>query len=167
MKYFHLKGIHPAIGFYNPFKRWNKKDIRFTAEFNDSCKYNIGTRDQKDWNKLFGVDFTPLTPANSPTSVMVAWRYYNSTFQLGLYAHTEEFPVILPSKVISSQVGKFTGVLTLTKGFPGVLLEANGEVTGAVEWKFLNSTSKGRIINPWFGGSKTPPHNMNFNLKFQ
>lgn len=167
MKYYHIKGIHPAIGFYNPFKFWNKKDIKFEVQFNDSCKYELSKRDQKDWNKLFGVDFTPLTPANKPTSIMVAWRYYNSTFQLGLYAHTEEVPRILPDTVISSIKGKFNGVLKLTKSFPGTLLEANDKVTEAVEWKLLNNPTKGRIINPWFGGSKTPPHNMNFNLKFQ
>lgn len=159
MKYFHLKGIHPAIGLYNPFRRWNKKDIQFTVEFNDTCKYNIGTRDQKDWNKLFGVDFTPFTPANSPTSVMVAWRYYNDTFQLGLYTHTDNESRHLPTTVIDSSTGKFEGVLALTS--PVVYICANDITTEGMQ---LNLQKKGRIINPWFGGSKTPPHNMNFKL---
>jgi len=168
MKYFHIKGIHPALGLYNPIKFWKKKDIKFSAEFNDSCKYDVGKRDQKDWNKLVGVDFTPLNSANKPTSVMVAWRYYNDQFQLGLYTHTEDVSRTLPQDIVVIDK-KFTGSLDF-------ILKNDVLVSARFHYGTGNSVMKlsqpfqfktARIINPWFGGTNPPPKNMNFKLDWK
>ncbi len=168
MKYYHIKNIHPALGFYNPIKILKKKYIKFTVEFNDTCKYDVGKRDQKDWNKLIGVDFTPLSPANKPTSVMVAWRYYNDQFQLGLYAHTEEEPRILPQEIVAVNQA-FTGTLDF-------VLRENAVISATFHFNTGNDVIRlsspfkfkaARIINPWFGGTNPPPKNMNFKLDWE
>lgn len=59
--------------------------ISGSGYFTSESKYNLGTEDQYDWNKLVGYSQNPFVP--NENAMMIAWRYIPSRdeFQLCPY----------------------------------------------------------------------------------
>jgi hypothetical protein len=54
-------------------------------EFTDSCRYNLHSDDQHDWNKLFGVCAGIF--GIHTNSGRFAWRYSNGMIEISIYTY--------------------------------------------------------------------------------
>lgn len=66
------KGRHWPLMSPFPLLNIDQETIAYNVEFTLSCTYDIGTADQADINKLFGIGYFPHHHKNS---VRFGWRY--------------------------------------------------------------------------------------------
>lgn len=85
-----LKGFHRPLQLIPAcFKNMafgNNFELCKTIEFTDSCRYNLGTEDQYDWNKLFGV-CRGLFGIHKHSG-RFAWRYNTNTGTIEIAAYS-------------------------------------------------------------------------------
>lgn len=91
-KHIIYKGLHRPFPF--KIKGLNKIEehiIRKSFKFTESCRYNLYSEDQLDWNKLFGCSFGLF--GIHKNSVRFVWRYNLVTqkIEIGAYWYLEGF----------------------------------------------------------------------------
>lgn len=162
-----LKGFHFCLGFPRIVRG---STVRRTLRFTESCKYNLKTEDQYDWNKLIGVSLGLIGPRGhrNPVhwnSVRFGWRYnvQSDAFEISAYCYRNgirlDTPVIatffsnqsFSAEVISDDIAK------------RVHLRVNGKVLYSYEvpdGAKVGMSSWGWLLKPYFGGNRKSPHKM-------
>ncbi len=148
-----------------PFVRRVRGTCTFTEPF-----YDLEDVDQADWNKLIGISFNPLKPDQH--AIMIAWRYNTITnkVEVGPYFNvnsSRETPEriksglleIHPTIPIKFELDynkiKFWNVIT------GQYIIH--QVPTSLKTRFWTSF----LVQPWFGGNRTAPHNISINLDYE
>jgi hypothetical protein len=63
---------------------WRKTAFSRTVKFDESCRYDLGTDDQYDTNKLVGIGYLPHHHKNS---ARFGWRYWTDRGEIELSAY--------------------------------------------------------------------------------
>lgn len=158
----HKEGEHSSGLHLRSFIPRRKKDFKWVASLNHTCKYDHGDADQYDWNKLCGVAFSIFAVRHS---VMFGWRYNKQAdrFEIAFYAH-DGAGVSNRKMVKIAEVKTFEPIqlkMKLNRSFVDVWV--NGEKNTFFLKKKLPRFK--RLVFPWFGGNRPAPHTMNINLK--
>lgn len=84
-----LKGFHRPLQLIPACFKNIKSGLIFSLtkeiEFTDSCRYNLHSNDQYDWNKLFGVCAGIF--GIHTNSGRFAWRYNNGMIEIAIYTY--------------------------------------------------------------------------------
>lgn len=135
--------------------------LRFMAMFDSTCIYDIG-KDQSDWNKLTGLYYLS-SKGTHEYSVMVSWRWYNDSIELGYYMHLPDQP--LPVKGYLKSIPLNSIMMCEVSIVDNINTVIVGNTSYSVESININKNTKW-IVNPWFGGNKTAPHNIYIYLNY-
>lgn len=84
-----LKGFHRPLQLIPACFKNMRSGMIFSLtkeiEFTDSCRYNLHSDDQQDWNKLFGVCAGIF--GIHTNSGRFAWRYHNGMIEIAIYTY--------------------------------------------------------------------------------
>lgn len=155
MIYTIFKGWHFSFPWI-PRIYWNKDDYNWNVIFTNSCKYDHGTNDQLDWNKLVGIS-NHLNPRKD--SLRIVWRYNKETdlFEIALYTEkNKEFTAVEIASIKANE--KLT--INLKCYVTYALVEVKDKL-------FMASFQKEPLtlrLNPYFGGNLPAPHKMKLKL---
>jgi hypothetical protein len=131
--------------------------------FDESCAYNLGDEDQKDWNKLCGVSFgNPLS--NLDETAMIGWRYSLETdlIELNAYYHVNSdrfFTVPLAAISMCDQVGSAVLEIDYVKKWYTWSIVIQDDVVTHT-WGFDHNSIVCNEINFYFGGNEAAPHTV-------
>lgn len=155
MKYIIPKGWHFSLPWI-PKIHWNKDEYTWNITLNNSCKYDHGTDDQLDWNKLVGISNT-LNPRID--SLRIVWRYNKETdfFEIGLYTEkNKEFTAVQIASIKADETLK----INLKCYYTYALVEVKDKL-------FMANFQKEYVtigLRPYFGGNMPAPHTMKLNI---
>lgn len=155
----------------HPLKiHWNKKRLIFEFMFTESCKYNLGTEDQLDWNKYFGIGFGFNHHKNS---YRVGSRYdpISEKFLLSHYSYNHgvrSYPVMCPVDLnqhymcvigLNRAANSITNTLSVAESGDWKLIYAGG-----IDFDFNGVSRLGFNLWPYQGGNIPAPHKMDYML---
>ncbi len=131
------------------------------VRFTDSCRYDLGDGDQKDWNKLYGYCRGIL--GIHEDSVRVVWRYNKDTgmIELGLYRYMNG-KRIFPEHIFSVRIDED---ITVKLEFRSDDIYLNIITESRSEWEFVKSPfdyKKSLLFGCglYFGGNRTAPQDI-------
>jgi hypothetical protein len=129
--------------------------------FDDSCKYDLKTKDQADINKLCGLSYG----YHHYNSDRIGWRYLvnEDVFELLTYSYINgvRIPSVSLGKVKANEIFRVE-ISTKTKnGKRFVVFELN-DVCVSKEYKVSKVWIK-YTLGLYFGGNRTAPHDMKVN----
>lgn len=169
-RYIHQAGQHTSRPFQFPNIRRNRYVVRAAVQFGAASRYALPGAEQADWNKLFGLDFSPFTPGNWSESAYCAWRFYEGRFQLGLYAHGVRGSRILPEDggnwMDVPEGATVTVALVQDIEYWSLLVQIPGQNMKRFSCPAYVTGKWSRRLNPWFGGNNPAPSEVSFNLDF-
>lgn len=149
---------------YSPKFHFGKKRIVANVIFTESCRYNLGTPDQKDWNKLFGLSFG-LDPHKN--SARWSWRYNadSGLIELSPYCYLDSTRIMADdqARIISIPIGEQTELtITLDPAQYFFLYRKNIEMKPVLFTHLFYGKQPGwgLILNPYFGGNKAAQHKI-------
>lgn len=165
-KIIHIKGFNFSIlPKYSIIRR--PTEANYTVILNDSCKYNLDNGDQVDWNKLSGFTNNLFGSAIKSQTVMIAWRYYEDSFQFGLYLH--DYPNknrILPEDIeVIYTTQKYDTTIKLLMDDIGQLSVFFDDKEYDVPYQ-IKLNKYVRYVNSYFGGNRLTPQNMHYHLYY-
>lgn len=159
----HYSGLH-----INPFI--NKSELLCKVIFNETCKYNLETIDQLDFNKLIGLSFG----LHHNNSIRIGWRYDNINnkieicpyiYYLGNKPKGWEVPVI--SYINLNEQYYFKIKRTHDK----YIIEVLANTTDLISYYEFPITSSsipkfGYVLYPYFGGNRKAPHDIEIEIDY-
>lgn len=153
------KGKHRPNNRWPLFKfYWNKKNISGKYRFTESCRYNLHSADQEDWNKLIGLSFSFNPHKNS---ARIAWRYsiVNDCIELGYYIYADGQRSFKSITEVNIGVDVYTDIEKQTDRVK-FSIHANGIET--TEFVVNNFWGKGFMyhLGLYFGGNQTAPQDI-------
>lgn len=153
--------IIPA-GKHAPF-RWPEINcklqvIRYDISFTESCKYNIGSSDQGDVNKLFGIGFYPYHRINS---VRFGWNY-DKGYTIRIHAYWYIDGIRFMRYMGEVPIGKtYTYIITPTAKSHNLHIMGTGLYTNVP----VPCNRFSYLLGPYFGGNQVAPHDMEILMK--
>lgn len=137
------KGKHSFFKF--PKIVFNKKIIKVEIMFTDSCKYNLGNKNQLDWNKIIGFS----RGFHHHNSARLAWRWNPILEKIEI----TKYYYINKKRVIDEDI---------------IVVDLNKIVKLSIMFPENIRTCKiGYILFPFFGGNETAPHDINISLAYE
>ncbi len=129
--------------------------ISYQLTFTESCRYDLGTDDQQDWNKLFGVGFGLNHHKNS---VRFGWRYNPVTCLIEIasywYRDGERGSLqLVPVPIGSANIFS----ISIQPGDKVVFMQ-NGKPLDII--RMTTTKSPGFRLHPYFGGNRKAPHKI-------
>lgn len=144
---------------------WRKTSFSWIVKFDESCRYDLGTDDQYDVNKLVGIGYLLH---HHKDSARFGWRYWTDRkeIELSAYCYVNGRRVI--QHVCFCEIGKeYHLMLNATQicyhlhAYERYSSTCLGMVTiGHAHKKKLQYR-----LGTFFGGNRTAPHEMNIELK--
>jgi hypothetical protein len=157
------QGTHFAIP--NPWRLWLTR-VEGEATFTENSTYDLLDEDQKDWNKLTGITWTPLMP--NYDAAMVVWRYNldNSMFEVGpFFNDATGFVFPTPQEVISVPAGAEFGYAV---DYDGIAVTYGGlTVRKARPEEIVPNFFTSALITGWFGGSEVAPRTISYHIRMR
>lgn len=144
---------------------WNRKQFTWKVTFTESCRYDLGTVDQLDTNKLCGVGYFP--GFHHVDSARFGWRYNTSTslIELLAYCYVNKERIIKP--IAACEIDK-EYELRLYVGNGLYSLYATNPVTNAYAgYVTVRYTHRKKIqygLWPYFGGNQKAPQEIKIEL---
>lgn len=161
-KYTFKKGSHRALFSLPSFTC--QQEIHKKVIFSSNCKYDLGTDDQYDHNKLFGIGYLFH---HHTDSARFGWWYNIELDKMILSAYCylkgERFIKDLCSVELETP---YVCLLDLTEGKYGFRVYAmDGTLLSSLEIPKPHNKRLGYRLRPWFGGTSTAPHDMDLFLQ--
>jgi len=170
------KGWHYPL----PPSTWlsrNKNEFAQEVTFYDSCRYDLGTVDQGDTNKLFGfaylrsiyrpagVKWWQLWNYQHGESARFGWRYIieTSMWELSAYCHVNRQSVIIPICSVPVRTGYITQIV-IEDGHYIFRVYRNMYRVGGCSVAFTHGLKWQAQLGPYFGGNRKAPHRMKIRL---
>lgn len=135
--------------------------LKVKVTFNESCIYNYGEINQWDWNKLVGIKKSLFFPKKN--SFMIGWRWNSDKDRLELtpYYHDGEGNNHFNDRgvfYVSREELKDPITIKIdTSGF-NTSFSLNSRNYSYYSTSPCYIEGGGWLINPWWGGTKLPPH---------
>lgn len=143
------------------------KELVYTVTFDKSCIYQLPDN-YDQWNKLIGIDLSPLTPGNHGPSVFIVWRWKNAALELAAYWNNKSadffYQPLLRIENHDFNTAPYLPVFA-------AIAFSNNSVLFEVEVKAqrksyalsgIKSAAPAREISPYFGGKYSAPHTISF-----
>ena len=155
---------------FNLLGRTSKIDtVRGKFAFHDNSRYDFkGDPDQKDWNKMIGIQFWRglkglLNPNNN--NIMIAWRYsVEGYWEVAPFVNrNKKWEIGRPIKVPSQRKFVLYELVRTKKGVWSVTLMC-GNYFSSQSFS-VNEKRKARLIDPWFGGEDNDSKGLPFGGK--
>ena len=146
------------------FKSRNKPErVSWRIIFEESCIYDLGDGDQKDWNKLCGLFFNTLNTLDN--TVMVGWRYNLKTgrMELNAYYHVDksrEFTKPLLDVALGEPFQVDILVDYDEKNYSVVLNRLSDGKQVRDSKAFFHDDTNCLEINTYFGGNREAPKDL-------
>jgi hypothetical protein len=158
--YIILRGEHYST---HPFKLYTgKTSLPVVVNFDESCRYDLGTIDQLDVNKLAGVSF-----GNHETnSIRIGWAYNLTTQKMDLFAYCYQNTARIINAIGSCNLSEEVSI-KLELNFKAHSFKIS--LAGAASQEFAYnypSLKVGYYLFPYFGGNIPAPHDMTIYMDF-
>ena len=138
---------------------WKKEHFKWEIVFDESCKYNLLSEDQWDWNKLVGVKKN-INPRKSSARWVWRWNLDQQAIEIGAYI--ENNYVFEYKTMMFLQINK-KAMLYLSLTDTECLFQIDN---GVVEIFPINVKSALLFKSfPYFGGNRSAPHCMKLKIK--
>lgn len=147
------RGILPNLGIH-----FGRDRMSYEVTFTESCRYDLGSSDQLDWNKLFGWSYG----LHHKNSIRVGWRYFKEQdcIELSLYCYINGTRVI--NQFTKVGIGTSTRIqLTYIDGEVGVYTIEDNFFIGDGNLTLPFKKTCGYDLGLYFGGNRPAPHKMN------
>lgn len=159
---------------FHPIKfHWEVKRLIIDFMFTDSCAYDLGTVDQFDWNKVFGIGFGFSHHKNS-YRIGSCYDVLSKRMQLAHYSYNKgrrEYPYMCAVE-LNQQVRSIISfsrstntisnrIVIFENGVEKVLYEGN------IHFDFTKVAKWGVVLFPFFGGDRTALHDMKHLLDYK
>lgn len=153
-KYTILEGEHYSTHSIKIYT--GKTSLPFSVNFDESCRYDLGTIDQLDVNKLAGVSF-----GNHETnSIRIGWAYNLITQKMDLFAYCYENGTRLIHPIGNCNLSEDVSI-KLELNFNGNTFKISLAGSAFREFPYKYPALKaGYYLFPYFGGNNPAPHNM-------
>lgn len=152
------EGTHGS-SFRIPKLLFKPKQLSYNVEFTNSCRYNIGTDDQGDINKLFGIGYFPHHHNNS---VRVGWQYDTASAKMNIWAYwyknKQRQWAFLKSVDINT-----THCFSIRMENEEHIIDL-GDVSFSIQ---IPPRCVGYLLMPYFGGNQTAPHDIKIKLEHE
>ena len=161
MKKYTIKaGQH--YSFHLPKLYVGKKDFKITCQFTESCRYDLGTIDQLDINKLAGISFG----YHEINSIRIGWNYNWKNNKIDLYWYIYEDGFRRYGKIDSCEIGEVKEIeLLLLKDSKEFYIKTNN-ANLTVNYRYPELLI-GYYLFPYFGGEPYPaPHDVELYMSF-
>jgi hypothetical protein len=149
-------------GTHSPFRvpslLWSPNRIRYDVTFTESCRYNIGP-EQDDINKLFGIGYFPHHHDNS---VRFGWRYRNDIDIIEIMAYWYKDGQRDFAYLCSVEIGK-QWRYDLTIGQSNQSMHVVGKSVPYIVP--VRPRRMGYLLQPYFGGNMTAPHDIEIKMQ--
>ncbi len=153
------KGKHSSGLHFGPFFT-NK--ISFSAEFSESCIYNLGNSDQFDINKLIGFS----NGFHHKNSARIGWRAKGEQIEIVTYCYVDGVRIREEIMGLVAPGEKFFCVIKEI-GDLWVLQFQSLSHFSKFYVKRGKQTFWGYKLYPYFGGNNVAPHNMEIKIQIQ
>lgn len=153
-KYTIPKGEHSSD---HPIKLYTgKSSFNFSVNFDESCRYDLGTIDQLDINKLAGISFG----YHQTNSIRIGWAYNVINQNIDLYSYCYLNGNRLTDTIGSCSIGVDTSIkLNLNFKANTFNITLNGGTNHEFIYKYP-FLKLGYYLYPYFGGNNPAPHEM-------
>lgn len=143
---------------------WNRKIFCWKVTFTDSCRYDLGSPDQLDVNKLIGVGYLP---GHHKHSARFGWRYWNGTdvIELLAYCYVDGERVIRHLGYCKIGVEYRIELIAAHRHYFFTLDDAEGNAIAQADVMHENGRKLQYRLGVWFGGSKPAPHEIKIKLE--
>lgn len=146
--------------------RYSKKEKAKAFILTPSMVYNHAGRDQFDWNKLIGESFH--LSDNHKNSAIVGWRYSlkDTAVELSAYWHIDKELILVGNgrigPVLSANIGDTISVRInrILGDSVRIWIASKKDTIQETQAFSINVDRKSRLINPWFGGNRSAPHDI-------
>lgn len=144
---------------------WDCKSFTWWVKFTDSCRYDLGSDDQLDTNKLAGVGY--LFGGHHIDSARFGWRYNATTDLIELLAYCYVKKERIIKLIASCEIGKgYQLKLHVGDGIYSFSVSEVGRSAYAgyttVRYKHRKHLQYG--LWPYFGGNQKAPHEITIQL---
>lgn len=135
-------------------------ELNYMIIFSNNCVYDIDI-DQTDKNKLFGL--SPNLDVNwDNQSFRHSWYYNNDSIYLGAYVYDEKYgdkPLKIPIGTVCINEWVYLGIKDYKDS---VQFTCKNEIF--IIYLTHHDTTGYYIPSPYFGGNRTAPHDINFEI---
>lgn len=140
---------------YNTSKEFT---ISKLVTFTESCRYDLGSTDQYDINKLFGIGYFPWHHYNS---VRFGWRYdlFNKDIAIFSYWYSNKIRKYELLGSVEIDV-PYIYSISIYKNYHELFIFDNKFVPVMQHKVTMPSQKIGYYLKPFFGGNRTAPHDM-------
>jgi hypothetical protein len=157
------QGNHRALPIHFGF--WfRRKVFNWRVAFLDTCRYDLGTPDQLDINKLVGIGYLP---GHHTHSARFGWRYWIGRDDIELVAYC-----YVNGERITKHIGYLTigetygiGLYTTQTHYYFTLDDKDNNALADVEVMHNNKGWFQYRLGIYFGGNKTAPREMHIKLE--
>lgn len=157
-------GLHRALplcfGFW-----WRRNSFTWVVKFTDSCRYDLGSDDQFDINKLVGIGYLP---GHHKDSARFGWRYDTAKGQIEIltYCYVKGTRKIQPLCFCEIGKGYVLRLKILMNSYYLEVLERGEMPVIGYAWIDHNHNKQFKYrLGTYFGGNQVAPHKMTIELK--
>jgi hypothetical protein len=162
---------------------WRRTHFSWIVKFDESCRYDLGTDDQFDTNKLVGIGylsrprfivtkyfnkfwFWRLKPMHWTHSARFGWRYWTERKEIELSAYCYVSGRRVIQHICFCEIGKEYRI-ELRKLSTMYFFHAfgNGKLMGVAEVPYDHSKVIGYRLGTFFGGQSTCDHDITIEIK--
>lgn len=155
----------PVVWFFK-----KPKELVYTVTFDRSCIYQLPDN-YDQWNKLIGIDLSPLTPGNYGPSVFIVWRYKDNALEFAAYWNNKSadffYQPLLRIVNHDFALAPYLPVFaSISFSDNSVLFEAECKAQRkSYTLSGIKATAPAREISPYFGGKYPAPQKISFTYK--
>lgn len=144
---------------------WRKNSFSWVVKFTDSCRYDLGSEDQFDINKLIGIGYLP---GHHKDSARFGWRYWTERkeIELSAYCYVNGRRVI--QHVCFCGIGKeyrITIQVLSNSYYFDAYVPGSAKAAGIVTILHSHNKKFKYRLGAWFGGQARATHDMDIVLK--
>jgi hypothetical protein len=156
------KGSHFAEGALSNAGIFLGKSLEFSAAFNETNIYTLPGIEQADVNKLYGV--SDCGRHHMETSARFGWRWYQGRLEVLAFTHSDG--TWKHSDVLGvAELGRaYSFKIELSSDRRHYLYTFNNGTPVKMERGCSSASMAGYILNPYFGGTETAPHDMQLSI---
>jgi len=152
------KGRYYSNEWKPKFYCYSPTRITKTFIFTESCRYDLGTVDQLDVNKLFGIG---LGLNHHKNSIRLGWRYDLYMNNIALYAYDYNDKDRSSRYIGSVKIGDEVNLsirMNWKQNFYRIFV--NGKESCNIQYDFPSKFNIKTKLGVYFGGNRECPHNM-------
>ena len=158
-KYIIKVGQHYSFNF--PKLYFGKKIFICKVKFTESCKYDLGTIDQLDINKLAGVSFG----YHETNSIRIGWVYNLETYKIDLYWYVYEDGFRRYGKLDSCEIGEEKEIYLILSPINSTFIIYTDNSQALIDYRYPTHLI-GYYLFPYFGSNVPAQHVVELYMSF-